>query len=28
VMIKGSNASRMGPLVQALKAHFSQPVAA
>ena len=28
VMVKGSNASRMGPLVHSLKAHFSQPVAA
>jgi UDP-N-acetylmuramyl pentapeptide synthase len=23
VMVKGSNASRMGPLVEALKAHFA-----
>ncbi|MDX7952263.1 UDP-N-acetylmuramoylalanyl-D-glutamyl-2,6-diaminopimelate--D-alanyl-D-alanine ligase [Lichenihabitans sp. Uapishka_5] len=28
VMVKGSNASRMGPLVQALKAHFTPSVAA
>ena len=28
VMVKGSNASRMGPLVQTLKTHFSQTVAA
>ncbi len=28
VMVKGSNASRMGPLIQSMKAHFSQTIEA